>query len=61
MVTTRNRRRYKLHYNLRKKGIRIQTSERTVVVNFTQAEENLPNGATELRDKFGYSIQMEIE
>lgn len=60
MVTAKNRRRYKLHYKLRKRGGQILTKERTVLVNYTQEESELPKEAIELRNKFGYSIQMQI-
>ena len=61
MITKEDRRRYKLHHRLRKQEGKIKTADRTVFVNCNETEETLPKEAKELRDKFGYSIQKEIE
>ena len=57
----KDQRRYTLHSLLRKKQFRVNAFEHKVYAPYYQKEDSLPEQAKELRDVFGYDIQLEIE
>lgn len=56
-VDPAKKRRYNLHYRIRKQGFSIITSKRTVFLN---QDINPSKSCIKLRDEFGYSIQLQI-
>lgn len=54
----KNRKRYNLHYRIRKQGFRLKTNEKTICVPFDNID--LSKQTQVLRDEFGYAIQTEI-
>lgn len=57
----KNRRRYKLHYLLRKQGVILNALQRTIYFPFDIEKEAIPKQAIELRDTFNYSLQLELK
>lgn len=57
-VTKYNRRRYKLHAQLKKQGITYNALKETIEIPHKQ--EVLSEAVLELRDKFNYSVQLII-
>lgn len=61
LLKTRNRKRYRLHSQLRKekvKGLRLESRQRTVYIPYTL--KDLPQPLIELQREFGYGIQTYI-
>ena len=64
-MTPENRRRYKLHYILRKHGFRVNTKEKTVYVNHNNfdlkdIEVIDKKYINKLKNKFNYGIQLTL-
>jgi len=59
-----NRRRYYLHKKLRSFGFRVKTNEHTVYIteeSFEIADDQIHQWLGELRFRFKYNLQFEIE
>ena len=54
-----NQRRYLLHRKVKKEGCRVLARRRTIYISYKQ--EVLSESILELRDRFNYSVQTEIE
>jgi len=57
-MNTKTKRRYNLHYRIRKQGFRFHTTHKTIFVPYN--DQSLSKQATALRDEFGYGVQTEI-
>ncbi|MDR1879057.1 MAG: hypothetical protein LBQ64_05780 [Bacteroidales bacterium] len=55
MTAKQNRKRYRLHYILRKKGYHVETKDRTV---YSYVEATRHRYVLALRDEFDYSVQL---
>lgn len=49
---------YNLVYSLRRKQYKASSRKRTIIITDT---ENIPKQAIKLRDKYGFSLQTEIQ
>jgi len=57
LVDTRTKRKYNLHYKVRKEGFTIISSSKTI---FTHTEKAPSKGCYKLRDEFAYVIQLKM-